>query len=80
MNIAELIKMQRKAAGLSRNQLAEFAGVGKTLIYDLEHQDTNIRLDGLLKVLKVLNIQLFAQPATLPEKVKLNIEKEKAND
>jgi HTH-type transcriptional regulator/antitoxin HipB len=34
--LAEVIRMHRKAARLSRVQLAELAGVGKTVIYDIE--------------------------------------------
>ena len=56
--LAEIIKMHRKAAGLSRAQLAEMAGVGKTVIYDIEKGKESIRLNTLQKVLKVLNIKI----------------------
>jgi y4mF family transcriptional regulator len=56
--IAEMIKMHRKAAGLSRIQLSEIAGVGKTVIYDIEKGKETVRLDNLLKILKSLNIKL----------------------
>jgi y4mF family transcriptional regulator len=55
--LAEIIKMHRKAAKLSREQLAEMAGVGKTVIYDIENGKETIQLDTLRKILKVLNIK-----------------------
>jgi HTH-type transcriptional regulator/antitoxin HipB len=56
--LADVIKMHRKAAKLSRAQLAEMAGVGKTVIYDIEKGKETIQLDTLRKILKVLNIKL----------------------
>ena len=56
--LAEIIRMHRKAAGLSRAQLAEIAGVGKTVIYDIEIGKESIRLNTLRKLLKVLNIKI----------------------
>ena len=55
--LADVIKMHRKAAKLSRTQLAEMAGVGKTVIYDIENSKGTIQLDTLRKILKVLNIK-----------------------
>jgi HTH-type transcriptional regulator / antitoxin HipB len=54
---ADIIRTHRKAAGLSRAQLSEMAGVGKTVIYDIEKGKQTIQLDTLLKILKVLNIK-----------------------
>lgn len=48
----------RKVAGLSQLELAELAGVGKTVIFDLEHGKPGVRLDILLKVLHALNIDI----------------------
>ena len=50
--------MHRKAAKLSRVQLAELAGVGKTVIYDIEKGKESVQLDTLRKILKVLNIKI----------------------
>jgi HTH-type transcriptional regulator/antitoxin HipB len=55
--LANVIKMHRKAAKLTRAQLAEMAGVGKTVIYDIEKGKKTIQLDTLRKILKVLNIK-----------------------
>lgn len=53
--IAHLIRQHRKAAGLRRVQLADLAGEGKTVIYDIGNGKESVRLDTLKKVLKVLN-------------------------
>jgi transcriptional regulator with XRE-family HTH domain len=50
--------MHRKAAKLSRAQLSEMAGVGKTVIYDIEKGKETIQLNTLRKILKVLNIKI----------------------
>jgi len=56
--LADVIKMHRKAARLSQVQLAEMAGVGKTVIFDIEKGKESIQLDTLRKVLKILNIKV----------------------
>ncbi len=70
-DLASLVKEHRKQSGLTRIELAELAGVGKTVVYDLEHAKQTVRLDTLVKILKVLNITLafkgpFAQTAREP--------------
>jgi len=53
----------RKAAGLSRQELALLAGVGKTVVYDIEHGKTTIRFDTLSRILETLNVEiLFDSP------------------
>ena len=62
-NIGKIIQFHRKQAGLSRIGLAEIAGVGKTVIYDIEKGKETIRFDTLYKVMKVLNISIsFGSP------------------
>ena len=56
--IAEIIRLHRRAARLSRIELAELGGVGKTVIYDIEKGKVSVQLDTLTKILKVLNITL----------------------
>jgi transcriptional regulator with XRE-family HTH domain len=56
--LADVIRMHRKAAKLSRDKLAEMSGVGKTVIYDIEKGKETIQLDTLRKVLVVLNIKI----------------------
>ncbi|MFZ5942325.1 MAG: helix-turn-helix domain-containing protein [Bacteroidota bacterium] len=57
-NIPEVIRLHRKAAGLSRIQLADLAGVGKTVIYDIEKGKETVQMNTLYKILKVLNINV----------------------
>ncbi len=56
--IANLVHYYRKQSGLSQQQLAHLAGVGKTVIYDIEKGKESVRLNTLLKVLDVLNIHM----------------------
>jgi len=56
--LSKIIKKHRKAAGLSQLQLAEMAGVGKTVVFDIEKGKETIQLDTLRKILRVLNIKV----------------------
>lgn len=56
--LATAIRETRKLAGMSQLELAERAGVGKTLVFNLEKGSTQVTFENLLKVLKVLNIKL----------------------
>ena len=56
--IAKIVRYFRRQSGLSQQQLAQLAGIGKTAIFDIEKGKSSIQLDTLLKVLSVLNIQL----------------------
>lgn len=57
-DIGREICYYRKHSGLTQRQLADLAGVGKTVIFDIEKGKTTIKLNTLLKVLNVLNIQI----------------------
>ena len=56
--LADVIKKHRKAARLSQIQLAEMAGVGKTVVYDIEKGKETVQLVTLRKILYVLNIRV----------------------
>ena len=58
LKLGATVLRHRKAAGLTQLELARLAGVGKTVVYDLEKGKTTLRLETLLKILKVLNIRL----------------------
>ena len=60
-DLAGMVSYHRKQSALSRIDLARLAGVGKTAVYDIEHGKQTVRLDTLLKILKVLNITLEAK-------------------
>jgi HTH-type transcriptional regulator/antitoxin HipB len=61
LKLGAIIRFHRKKGGLSQTELALLAGLGKTVIYDLEKGKLSVRLDTLLKVLKVLNITITLQ-------------------
>ena len=62
-DIAHIIRRHRKAAKLSQHQLADLAGVGKTVVFDIEKGKETVKLQTLMKVLKVLNISMqFRSP------------------
>lgn len=66
-DIARMVRYFRRQSGLSQEQLAQLAGVGKTVIFDIEKGKPSIQLDTLLKVLEILNIKLtFETPFTQP--------------
>lgn len=56
--LKEVIKNHRRLSGLSQAELAKLAGVGKTVVFDIEHGKLSIRYDTLMKILAVLNISL----------------------
>lgn len=65
MNVDELgsaVRYYRKQSSLTQQALAMLAGVGKTVVFDIEKGKTTVQLDTLLKVLAVLNIQITLQP------------------
>jgi HTH-type transcriptional regulator/antitoxin HipB len=61
--IGKIILFHREKSGLSREELAKLAGVGKTFVYDVEHGKITVKLSTLQKILEVLNITLsFKSP------------------
>lgn len=60
-DIAKTIKTFRKKSGLSQTDLAKLAGVGKTVVFDIEKGKETVQLNTLLKILEVLNIKLSLQ-------------------
>lgn len=61
--MGDIVRFHRRKAGLSRVALAHLAGVGKSSIYDIEHQKLSVRCSTLHKVLAALNIRtVFESP------------------
>ena len=56
-DIAKAVRRQREKAGLSRIELAEIAGTGKTVIFDIEHGKESVRTSSLLKVMGALDLK-----------------------
>lgn len=66
MELKDIVRKHRKAAGLSQVALARLAGVGKTVVFDIESGKRSIRFDTLEKILSVLNIKIsFRSPLPL---------------
>ncbi|MGB5529432.1 MAG: type II toxin-antitoxin system Y4mF family antitoxin [Ignavibacteriaceae bacterium] len=57
--LSEVIRFHRKKSGLTQKGLADLAGVGKTVIYDIEKGKETIQLDTIKKILSVLNIKIY---------------------
>jgi len=58
-DIAKQVHECRKRSGLSQNELAKLAGVGKTVVFDIEKGKATVQLNSLLKVLDILNIKMI---------------------
>lgn len=67
--LGRIVRYHRKRAGLSRAALSELAGVGSTVIYELEHGKPTVQLDILQRILKALNMHLLVDGALLDEYV-----------
>jgi HTH-type transcriptional regulator / antitoxin HipB len=66
--LASVVRRHREKANLSQSGLAELAGVGKTVIFDIEHSKATIQLNTVLKVLQALNIKIeLISPLTRSE-------------
>jgi len=61
-HIAETVRRVRKHSGLSQQGLAELAGIGKTVVFDIEKAKPTIQLNSLLKILEALNIEMMLSP------------------
>ena len=64
-DLKSIIKDHRRLSGLSQAELAKLAGVGKTVIYDIEHGKETVQFDTLMKVLAALNIKLVLKSPVL---------------
>jgi HTH-type transcriptional regulator / antitoxin HipB len=71
MTLGELIVQTRNRAKLTQAELAELAGVGKTVVWDLEHGKRTVRLETLIKILAPLNIELIARSPISKEETRL---------
>ena len=60
-DLKSIVRHHRRLSGLSQAELAKLAGVGKTVIFDIEHGKESVQFDTLKKVLAALNIKLVLQ-------------------
>ena len=57
-HLGNVIKYHRKKAGLSQKSLADVAGVGKTVVFDIEKGKETVQFQSIVNVLKALNITI----------------------
>ena len=58
LSLDQVIKFHRASARLTQHELAKLAGVGKTVVFDIENGKRTIRFNTLLAILETLNITL----------------------
>lgn len=63
----KIVLFHRKQAKLSRKELAELAGVGKTVIYDLEKGKKTVKWSTIMIILNALNIDITFQSPLMEE-------------
>lgn len=61
LDLGKMIRFHRKKGGLTQHELAQMAGLGKTVIFDIEKGKHTVQFDTILKVLSILNIKLNFQ-------------------
>jgi transcriptional regulator with XRE-family HTH domain len=65
--IKDIVRTHRRASCLSRAELARLAGVGKTVVFELEHGKETVRYNTLTKILSALNITIVFQSPLLEQ-------------
>ena len=71
-HIGDIIRRCRKEAKLTQADLAMLAGVGKTVVYDIETGKATVKLNTLLKILDAKFRNLFYSSALLYNLVSLH--------
>ena len=46
-DLKSIVRHHRRLSGLSQTQLAKLAGVGKTVVFDIEHGKESVQFDTL---------------------------------
>ena len=64
-DLKSIVRHHRRLSGLTQLELARLAGVGKTVIFDIEHGKKTVQIDTLRKVLAALNIRMVFQSPVL---------------
>lgn len=54
----KIIRWHRKKSGLTQKELSDLAGVGKSVVFDVEHGKKTVQFDSLRKICDVLNITI----------------------
>lgn len=74
--LADVIRFHRKKGGLTQFDLAKIAGVGKTVIFDIESGKETVQVDTLRKVLVALGIRIKLESPLMQEFARSRIELE----
>ncbi len=69
-DLKSVVRHHRRLSGLSQAELAKHAGVGKTVVFDIEHGKESVQFDTLKKVLAALNIKFILQSPVLEKREK----------
>lgn len=64
-DLKNIVRYHRRLSGLSQAELAKIAGVGKTVVFDIEHGKESIQFDTLKKVLAALNVKFVLRSPIL---------------
>ena len=56
--IGKMVRFHRRKAKLTQERLSFMAGVGKTVVFDIEKGKRTVKLSTLLAILHVLNIEM----------------------
>jgi transcriptional regulator with XRE-family HTH domain len=65
--IGVIVRFHRKRAGLSQAELARLAGVGKTVVFDVENNKQSVQCSTLKKILHALNISMTFESPLMKE-------------
>jgi len=62
-DIGKIIKYHRKRSGMTQMELADLAGVGKTVVFDIEQGKETMQMRTLWLICGALNISIiFSSP------------------
>lgn len=62
-DISKVIKYHRKRSGLTQEELADLAGIGKTVVFDIEQGKETVQMRTLWLICTALNISVnFSSP------------------
>ena len=71
--LGEIVRFHRKRSGLSQVDLSELAGVGKTVVFDIEKGKESVQVDTLQKVLRALNIRVRLESPLMEEYTRVRL-------
>ena len=63
-DVGTIIREARKAKKLSQQNLADFAGVGRRFVSELEAGKPSLEFEKVIKVSSALGLLIFAAPAS----------------